>query len=124
MSTTRRHFLRGLGTTMALPFLASLMPAGVATASSPSDPVRLLYFYFPNGVNLLDWTTDGTGTDYELSFLQQPLAPFKSEFSVLDGLTHAAATCACNALLINLHHQVNQARITLEFLILPVHYNY
>ena len=45
----RRTFLRGLGATMALPLLDSMVPtASAAGASKP--PVRLGYVYTPNGI--------------------------------------------------------------------------
>ena len=45
----RRTFLRGLGATMALPLLDSMVPTFSALAATKS-PVRLGYMYTPNGI--------------------------------------------------------------------------
>ena len=47
----RRTFLRGLGTTLALPVLDAMVPALSALAQTPAKPVRRLGFvYLANGV--------------------------------------------------------------------------
>ena len=43
----RRTFLRGVGVSLALPFLDSLRAAGLDT---PKPPVRLAFMYMPHGV--------------------------------------------------------------------------
>ncbi len=80
----RRSFLRGLGATVALPFLQSLAPRGLAATVRP--PVRLGFLYVPNGVNMREWTPATTGVDYALPHTLQPLAPHKNDILVLTGL--------------------------------------
>ena len=80
----RRSFLRGLGATVALPFLQSLAPRGLAATARP--PVRLGFLYVPNGVNMREWTPAATGVDYTLPHTLQPLAPHKNDILVLTGL--------------------------------------
>ncbi len=80
----RRSFLRGLGATVALPFLQSLAPRGLAATVRP--PVRLGFLYVPNGVNMREWTPAATGVDYALPHTLQPLAPHKNDILVLTGL--------------------------------------
>ena len=47
---SRRTVLRGMGTTLALPFLESMVPAFQALAQSPARaPMRFGAVYFPNG---------------------------------------------------------------------------
>ncbi len=80
----RRAFLRGLGATVALPFLSSLAPRALAAAGKP--PVRLGFLYVPNGVNMNEWTPAATGVDFALPHTLQPLAPHKNDILVLSGL--------------------------------------
>ena len=49
-SLSRRTVLKGMGTTLALPFLESMVPAFQALAQSPAQPpLRFGAVYFPNG---------------------------------------------------------------------------
>ena len=45
----RRTFLKGVGATVALPFLDSMVPA---FAAAPKPPVRLAFMYVPNGIDM------------------------------------------------------------------------
>ena len=57
---SRRQTLKGLGATMALPFLEAMRPLhGQSTASS--DPVRMACLFMPNGVRPDKWTPTGSG---------------------------------------------------------------
>ena len=78
----RRTFLRGIGATLALPFLDGMVPAFAAAKS----PVRMGFFYIPNGVNTVQWTPEKEGVGFELSPTLQPLAPFRKQILVLSGL--------------------------------------
>ena len=49
----RRTFLRGMGVTMALPFLDAMVPALSARAAKPT--VRLGFVYIPNGTIQAMW---------------------------------------------------------------------
>lgn len=84
-SIARRTFLRGLGATVALPFLQSLAPRSLAAASAKA-PVRMGFLYVPNGVNMQEWTPEKTGVDFTLPSSLQPLAPHKNDVLVLTGL--------------------------------------
>ena len=56
----RRTILRGLGASLALPFLDAMVPAFAA----PSDgraPSRLGIVYVPNGMMMNDWLPETTG---------------------------------------------------------------
>jgi hypothetical protein len=87
---TRRTVLRGLGTALALPLLDGMAPLARA-AEAPASPLRLAYLYVPNGVVMDHWRPEKEGTDFELPSILEPLAPVKSEISVLTGLTHDKA---------------------------------
>ena len=52
-SLARRTFLRGLGTTIALPLLDSMLPAATIAAK---PAVRLAFVYHPVGMIMSRWT--------------------------------------------------------------------
>ena len=57
----RRTFLLGVGTTMALPLLESMVPAFTALAQTPAKgPLRFGAVYFPNGATNKHWFPDAT----------------------------------------------------------------
>lgn len=85
MHLPRRTVLRGIGASVALPWLDAMAPAFAAV---PSRPIRLAFFYIPNGVTVEDWAVKGSGRDYELSRILKPLQPFREQLLVLSGLTH------------------------------------
>jgi hypothetical protein len=79
----RRTFLRGVGATLALPLLDAMAPA-MTTAATPVR--RFGVVYVPNGMAMSSWTPATVGTNYELSPILQPLAPFRDRFVVFSGL--------------------------------------
>src|SRR5436190_2273889 len=85
-SLSRRTVLRGIGATLALPFLDAMAPAARA-AVKPLN--RFLTFYTPNGMAMEYWSPKGEGRDFELSPILEPLAPYKDQMLVLSGL-HAS----------------------------------
>ncbi len=93
----RRRFLRGLGLSIALPALESLMPAARALAASAAPklatthaghPLRMAFVYVPNGVNVARWRPIGEGSDYQLGETMKPLEGLKQHFSVFTGFEH------------------------------------
>jgi hypothetical protein len=85
-SLSRRTVLRGIGASLALPFLDAMVPS-VRAATKPVR--RFLTFYVPNGMAMEYWSPKGEGTSFELSPILEPLAPFKNQMLVLSGL-HAS----------------------------------
>jgi len=82
-SLTRRTVLRGIGASLALPFLEAMVPSARAAAK----PVRrFLTFYVPNGMAMEYWSPKGESASFELSPILQPLAPFRNQMLVLSGL--------------------------------------
>lgn len=80
----RRTFLRGFGTTLALPLLDAMFPAMSAVAANPASKVRrLAWVYIPMGMNAARWTPKGEGTIVELSPSLAPLAPHLDYVTVL-----------------------------------------
>jgi uncharacterized protein DUF1552 len=84
MALPRRTFLRGLGTTLALPLLDAMFPAMSALAANPASKVRRLgYVYIPMGMNAARWTPKGEGRITELSPSLAPLTPHLDHVTVL-----------------------------------------
>jgi hypothetical protein len=93
----RRTFLRGLGTTLALPLLDSMVPAFVPraeAAQSARSPVRLGYVYTPNGIigcsdkspKPFMWTPKTAGANVEFSPTMKALEPYRERVNVFSGL--------------------------------------
>ena len=86
-SLPRRTVLRGLGATMALPFLDAMLPAFSLRAKAAAKPVhRFQAFYVPNGMAMEYWSPKGTGSAFELTPILEPLAPYRSQTLVLSGI--------------------------------------
>ena len=84
----RRTFLRGAGITLAMPLLDAMIPALKAEGLTAAAPVRRLGFVFYTlGVNEDKWRPKGDGADYQVSEALVPLAPHRSKFLVLSGLS-------------------------------------
>ena len=87
---SRRTMLRGIGATLALPWLEAMGPltswAGNTTLSEAA-PNRMAFVYVPNGINMADWKPKTEGELGELQATLQPLAAHKRDFSILTGLT-------------------------------------
>lgn len=86
---SRRTVLRGLGISLALPWLDAMGPSrswAVEGKASPA-PNRLAVLYVPNGKNMADWTPATEGADFELPHILKPLAPVRNDLLVLTGLT-------------------------------------
>lgn len=100
----RRTFLRGIGTTVALPLLDAMVPAMTALAATPAKPVRRLGFvYMPMGAHIKEWTPPGTGTTLaELSPTLKSLQPVIDQLTVVTNMelknaypgTHATSNAA------------------------------
>ena len=102
---SRRTFLRGAGTALALPLLDAMIPSMTALAQTPAAPERLRrlgYVYIPMGCDGSRWTPPGSERLDELSFILAPLAPVKQHVTVLSNLelrnaypgTHATSNSA------------------------------
>src|SRR5437763_9898910 len=86
-SLPRRTVLRGLGATMALPFLEAMLPPFSLKGLASSTPVhRFQAFYTPNGMAMEYWAPKGVGKDFELSPIMEPLAPYKDQMIALSGI--------------------------------------
>jgi hypothetical protein len=107
---SRRTLLRGASVVASLPYLEAMLPA--RAWSAPAAPVRLVWVYVPNGVNVGQWRyggemenprrpkrseiQDDVLAERELDALPpslQSLAPLRSRLSIHQNLTahHARA---------------------------------
>src|SRR5437773_6595432 len=82
-SLSRRTVLRGIGATIALPFLDAMVPSARA-AGKPVN--RFMAFHVPNGMAMEYWTPKGEGANFGLSPILQPMAPYRNQMLVLSGL--------------------------------------
>lgn len=83
----RRHFLRGLGATVALPLLDCMKPLS-SLAAETTKPKRAVFVYIPNGVNVLTWQITKAGRDYEFSVPMRALEKHRSNITPISGLHH------------------------------------
>lgn len=63
----RRHYLRGLGALLALPALEIMSPRRALTGAAPDFPMRMGFFYVPDGVNVEKWFIARKGAQFTLS---------------------------------------------------------
>ena len=96
---SRRTMLRGLGVTVALPFLDAMIPAGTAFAQSRKQPVRLIAMEMVHGsagstafgIKKNMWAPAATGSDFDLSPSSlKPLEAYR------DYLTIVSRSACCN----------------------------
>ena len=80
---SRRSVLGGIGAGIALPWLEGPARAFERDAAAP---LRMLFVYVPNGVNLELWTPAAEGPAFELTPTLAPLEKLRSEILVLSGL--------------------------------------
>jgi hypothetical protein len=91
-SLPRRTFLRGVGATLALPLLDSMIPARTLLAQTAAKPLpRLGFVYVPHGAIYDKWTPATVGSGFEFTPILKPLEPFRDYMNVVSGLGHRAA---------------------------------
>jgi hypothetical protein len=102
---SRRTFLHGAGTVLALPLLDAMIPSMTAQAKTPAAPERLRrlgYVYMPMGCDATRWTLPSGERLGELSPTLAPLDPVKQHVTVIGNLelrnaypgTHATSNSA------------------------------
>jgi hypothetical protein len=84
----RRTFLRGLGASVALPFLGSALPRSLwaAAAEPAAPPLRMAFLFIPNGAHMPAWTPEAEGAITKLPTTLEPLAKVRDKVTVLSGL--------------------------------------
>jgi hypothetical protein len=90
---TRRTLLKGVGVTLALPWLESLAAWGTSSSgTAAAAPKRFAALFMGNGISPPNWWARSSGADMELSPSLEPLAPFRSRLNVISGLFNKNAT--------------------------------
>ena len=91
---SRRHFLRGVGVALALPWLESLPVFGqtaTAAAKASTPPLRLGIVFFSNGVEPIHWWAKGSGSSMELGPGLTPMMPHREDMIFVQGLFNQTA---------------------------------
>lgn len=83
LALDRRTLLRGGAAALALPWLDAMAPA---LASPPKAPVRSLFVFSPNGMNIPQWRPRGDGPEAKFEATLAPLQPLRARVSVFRGL--------------------------------------
>src|SRR5580693_4425132 len=82
----RRTFLRGVGASIALPLLDSMIPARTALAATAANPtLRAGFVYIPMGAQMPQWTPIGDQPGFKYSRILKPLEPFRDRVTVVSG---------------------------------------
>jgi hypothetical protein len=88
----RRMFLRGMGVTLALPLLDSMVPAQTPLAKTAATPKnRFCGIYLPHGATMDKWTPATEGA-FELTETLKPLAKVRDQVTVISNLAHPLAS--------------------------------
>ncbi len=100
----RRHFLRGVGVTLALPFLECMRPLRAAADNSVLKPKRSVFIYLPNGVNTVAYQIKETGAGYTMSAPLAALEKHRADITPFSGLYHPNA--------LGMHHNCRRNWLT------------
>ena len=93
----RRTFLKGVGASLALPWMEGMTTVNAAPAAAVELPKRLCAVYIPFGVSLpkrdgafgkWNWFPTGSGEDFEFGESLKPLDPMRKKLTVIGGLSH------------------------------------
>ncbi len=88
----RRTFLRGMGVTLALPFLDAMAPAQtLLSKTAAAGRMRLAYCYIPHGAVMSNWTPAAEGANFEFSRTLMPLQQHRDQVVVVSNLAHKLA---------------------------------
>jgi len=90
----RRVFLRGMGVSMALPWLESYNVWGDEpqhNVAASDAPVRLAVLFSGNGFHSREWWAKGEGKAMELGKVLEPLSDFREKLVFVRGLFHEEA---------------------------------
>src|SRR5262245_55760942 len=84
---SRRAVLRGMGATIALPFLESVVPAMTPTAQTAANPVmRFGVVFVPLGERPGYFTPKKVGADFEFTQILKPIEPFRNWITLVSEL--------------------------------------
>src|SRR5580704_12435339 len=91
-SLSRRTLLRGAGVSIALPFLAAMLPAqSPIRGSAAAPPSRFTFIYVPHGMIMDEFTPATEGRNFEITNILSPLRQFRDRLTVVSGMEAAPA---------------------------------
>lgn len=83
----RRRFLKGLGATLALPVLDSMLPAFASLAQAQElQPNRFTGIFIPHGAAPGYWVPDSTASGFEYPFIWKPLEHLREKVVLTSGM--------------------------------------
>lgn len=83
----RRTFLRGVGVTLGLPLLDSMVPAQTPLSQTAAAPVkRFVGIWHPHGAAPGYWSPLQEGANFDFSFITKPLEPFRNRVTLISGM--------------------------------------
>jgi hypothetical protein len=89
---SRRTLLKGLGVSLSLPLLDSMIPAQTPLLKTAAKPaLRLGFCYIPHGAVMTNWTPVKEGSNFKLSRTLSPLENVKDQVVVITNLAHKNA---------------------------------
>jgi hypothetical protein len=98
---SRRTLLKGAGVAVGLPLLEAMIPAATALAKTDAAAkLRAGFFYIPHGAVMWNtkhgkdmdrWTPSGSGADFKLSPILEPLEKYKHAVTSFANLENRAS---------------------------------
>lgn len=113
MNTSRRHFLRGAGVALALPWMESL-PLRADTPKASKPPVRFACVYFSNGVEPIHWWAKGDGPEMQLGPVLDSMNPHRADMVFLRGLYNQQALISTSPHLGRMPNMLSGATVSLD----------
>ena len=115
-SPSRRHFLRGAGVALALPWMESL-PLAAATSNKP--PVRFGCLYFSNGVEPIHWWAKGHSATKDSAIKEvgpvlEPMKPYLDDIVFVRGLFNQEAVKSTSPHLGRMPNMLSGATVSLD----------
>jgi hypothetical protein len=90
---SRRTMLRGMGVSVALPLLDSMVPAQTPLArTAATSKSRLSCIYVPHGATMYKWTPEKEGSGFEFTETLMPLEKFRDRINIISNTAHPAAS--------------------------------
>jgi len=88
---SRRHFLRGSKSVIALPLLDAMIPAGVSAQNLVTPSSRLACVYIAHGAVMKYWTPTTDGVGFEFPQTLKSLEPFRDRLNIISDMRLPAA---------------------------------
>jgi hypothetical protein len=88
---SRRHFLRGSGSIIALPLLDAMIPVGVSAQNLATPRSRLACIYIAHGAVMKYWTPSTDGTGFEFPQTLKSLEPLRDHVNIISDMRLPAA---------------------------------